>query len=129
MCRVHRGKAGKERKREKKLFCTTGTEPSTALSHVCFPPIFPALFLSLSLSDGRLPVCSTFFIPLANPTSSLAPSPHTLSFLSFHNSLFGYSVSSKNKMSLLKQPAPELLLENKHEEEEEEVNSVIMKDA
>lgn len=93
--------------REKKLFCTTGTEPSTALSHVCFPPIFPALSLSLyiSLSDCRLPVCSTFFIPLANPTSSLAPSllllTHTLISVFSQQSLWLQWFHLRTRLTLL----------------------------
>lgn len=73
------GKSEAERKRkvfpkEEKLFCTTETKRSTALFPCFLPSHFSSpLSLYISLSDGRLPVCSTFFIPLANPTSSLIP--------------------------------------------------------
>lgn len=93
--------------REKKLFCTTGTEPSTALSHVCFPPIFPALSLSLHLPFWLPSPCLFHLLHTSCQSHflsrSFSPAPHThCLFCLFTTVSLATVVSSKNKINLFK---------------------------
>lgn len=90
-CRMH-PETGKNELEENRRFFQrkkSSSAPQGQNDPLHFPvfaslPFFQlSLSLYISLSDGRLPVCSTFFIPLANPTSShsFSPAPHTLIFV------------------------------------------------